>query len=218
MTTTKNHEWQFELTGGRVCLDFANTLGASREHPREYLGSYEDLVAWSRQAGVLTDGEARRLIREARHRPGDAAATLARAVTLREAIFRAFARVTEGRSPEANDVAALNAALAQALPQLRIEASRDGFTWTWHAEAGDLDRMLWTVARSAADLLVSEDERGRVRRCAGTDCDWLFMDMSRNSSRRWCDMSSCGNRAKAHRYYERLKRAGTRAGSPDSRP
>ena len=218
MTMTKNHERQFDLTAGRICLDFTNTLGGSREHPKEYLGGYEDLVAWSRQAGALTDGEARRLIREARQRPGDAAATLARAVTLREAIFGTFARVTEERPPEATDVAALNGALVRALPHLRIEASGDGFTWTWHAEAGDFDRMLWTVARSAADLLVSDDERGRVRRCAGTDCDWLFMDMSRNSSRRWCDMRSCGNRAKAHRYYERLKRAGTRSGSPAPRP
>jgi predicted RNA-binding Zn ribbon-like protein len=209
MTTSKTEERQFDLSGGRLCLDFSNTLGASREHPREYLGSYDDLVAWSRQTGVLTDGEARRLIQEARRRPGDAAAALARAVTLREAIFRIFARVTDGRSPEAGDVAALNSALEHALPRLRIEASRDGFSWAWHAGAGDLDRMLWAVARSSADLLVSEDERARVRRCAGTDCDWLFMDMSRNASRLWCDMRSCGNRAKEHRYYERQKRAGT---------
>jgi predicted RNA-binding Zn ribbon-like protein len=211
MITSKSDERQFDLTGGRVCLDFTNTLVGSREHPKENLESYDDLVAWSRQSGVLTDGEARRLVREARQRPGDAAATLFQALTLRETIFRTFARVAEGRSPDADDIAALNAALAHALPHLRIETSGDAFSWTWHAEAGDLDRMLWTVARSAADLLVSQDERGRVRRCAGTDCDWLFMDTSRNSSRRWCDMRSCGNRAKAHRYYERQKRTGARA-------
>ncbi len=48
-------------------------------------------------------------------------------------------------------------------------------------------------------------ERDRVRRCGGANCDWLFMHNSRNHSRRWCDMGSCGNRAKARRYYARHK-------------
>ncbi|MCL4370559.1 MAG: CGNR zinc finger domain-containing protein [Chloroflexi bacterium] len=68
--------------------------------------------------------------------------------------------------------------------------------------------MLWPVARSAGELLTSS-ELGRVRKCAGYPCGRLFLDTSRNQSRRWCDMKSCGNLAKARRHYARI-RAGTR--------
>lgn len=196
----------FDLTGGDVCLDFANTLGGSRESPREYLTRYEDLVAWSRQAGITTDIEARHLLREARRNPEGSAATLVEARDLREAIYRIFAAVAGGVPSKADDLAVLNAALVRALPHLRVETSGDGFAWRWEAEAGELDRALWVVARAAADLLVSEETRARVRKCGGTGCDWLFLDASRNHSRRWCDMKSCGNRAKARRYYERKQR------------
>jgi predicted RNA-binding Zn ribbon-like protein len=65
-----------------------------------------------------------------------------------------------------------------------------------------MDQMLWPVARSAAELLTSE-RAGRVRECASETCSWLFLDGSRNGRRKWCDMASCGNRAKARRYYAR---------------
>jgi predicted RNA-binding Zn ribbon-like protein len=69
----------------------------------------------------------------------------------------------------------------------------------------ELDRMLWPVARSAADTLTSGDLK-RVRRCARQGCDWLFVDTSKNRSRRWCSMSMCGSRVKAGRYYRRVKK------------
>jgi predicted RNA-binding Zn ribbon-like protein len=64
----------------------------------------------------------------------------------------------------------------------------------------------WWVARSAAELLTSK-ELTSVRECAGYDCGRLFMDGTKNRSRRWCDMASCGNRAKGRRHYERRKAA-----------
>jgi predicted RNA-binding Zn ribbon-like protein len=80
----------------------------------------------------------------------------------------------------------------------------DGFVWDWHEVDGVLELPIWIVARSAADLLVSS-ELERVRECAGEKCDWLFLDASRNQSRRWCDMAACGNRAKAQRNYARRR-------------
>jgi predicted RNA-binding Zn ribbon-like protein len=65
-----------------------------------------------------------------------------------------------------------------------------------------LDWILNPLIRSAADLLVS-DELKRVKRCGDPACGWLFLDTSRNKSRRWCDMSDCGNRAKASRFYKK---------------
>lgn len=203
-------EYVFELSGGRLCLDFANTVSNRHgERPRERLLGYRDLVSWSRQAGVLADREAERLVRDAAGRPAEATAVLGRAVALRNAIYRTFSAVAAGRRPDAGDLAALTAALAEATARSRIVPAADGFAWDWSGEGGALDRMLWPVAKSAADLLTSDDVRA-VRECASDTCTWLFMDTSRNRSRRWCDMRSCGNRAKVRRHRAR-RRATSRA-------
>jgi predicted RNA-binding Zn ribbon-like protein len=192
----------FDLSGGRLCLDFVNTVSGSRARPTERLNSYQDLVSWGRQAGALGEREARHLQQAARRSPGDAARVLADAIGFREVLYRVFGAAASLRPPDPRDVDALNGVLSRALARQRIERQPGGFAWGWADDADALDRMLWPVARSAADLLVSPDLM-RVRQCAGANCDWLFMDMSRNRSRRWCDMKGCGNREKARRYYER---------------
>ena len=206
MVQLRPDEHIFEFKGGRLCLDFANTVGGRRAHPTEFLNRYADLVAWGRQAGVLSDGEARRLMRLAAQRPADAARTLADAIALREALYRVFSSAAGGPAVAA-DLEILNSALRRAMSHLRIVPGAREFAWTWDAEEGALDRVLWSVVRSAADLLAS-DEVLRVARCAAQDCDWLFLDTSRNRSRRWCDMRDCGNRAKARRHYARKKASG----------
>ncbi len=94
--------------------------------------------------------------------------------------------------------------LAEALARLRLELTSDGARWVLRHDSAALDSPLWSIARSAADLLTS-DELARVRECDGLDCTWLFLDCSRSRSRRWCSMASCGNRAKARRHYHRRK-------------
>lgn len=188
-----------------MCLDFANTVSAHVEgQDREYLSTYGELVAWSRHAGILTGDDANALMSGATRCPDSAAAVLKRAVALREVIYRTFSALAAQRQPTPPDLAALNAALRDALHRLELRPSAGGFEWTW-AEARDaLDWMLWPIVRSAADLLTSED-LDRVRECAREGCDWLFVDTSKNRSRRWCSMSLCGSRVKARRYYRRGK-------------
>jgi predicted RNA-binding Zn ribbon-like protein len=195
----------FEFSGGLPCLDFVNTLsGRLKDRPRERLRVYSDLISWGRQAGLLTDLEAQRLIREARRRPAQAATVLERAVGLREALYRLFSVAASGRVPNEDDLAALNAVLSVALSRSRIVLTDGGFGWDWADREDSLERALWPVARSAAQLLTS-GELARVRECAETSCAWLFLDTSRNRSRQWCDMRACGNRAKARRHYARRK-------------
>ena len=188
-----------------LCLDFINTISwRTSDHPQDSLTSYSDLVKWGWQAGVITEREARQLLREGASRPKEANTVFARAVQMRGAIYRIFSALAADRRPETADLDLLNDALSQALSRLRVKSRTEGFTWSWADTDGTLDRVLWPVARSAAELLVS-DELSRVRECAGEGCGWLFVDVSRNRLRRWCDMKSCGNRAKARRYYERVK-------------
>ena len=194
----------FDFSGGELCLDFANTHGGSRVRPKERLTSYQDLLAWGSQAGILNDEDVRYLGRIAAEHPRKAEAALGDAVALREALFRIIAAVIARTPPAEGDLATLNAALPRALHHLRVAPRAAGCEWEWAGEEGALDRMLWPIARSAADLLVSSEVQ-RVRRCAGENCDWLFLDTTRNRSRRWCDMRTCGNRAKARRSYARKK-------------
>lgn len=198
-----------EMLGGRLCLDFANTVHCYREDDiLDELKSYADLVAWSRQAGVISEREARRLLRKAAEHPLKADKVFERAKALRNAIFRIFAAIAKEQAPERDDLALLNTALAEAMMRARVVATADGFEWSWAEDERDaLEQMLWPIARSAADLLTS-DEVSRTRECGGDTCTWLFMDTSKNRSRRWCDMKGCGNRAKSRRHYER-RRAST---------
>jgi predicted RNA-binding Zn ribbon-like protein len=202
-------EHQFELTGGRACLDFVNTVSGDRGgHPRERLGGYADLLAWARQSCVLDAAHARRLLAEARRRPADADAILRDAIALREALYRVFTAVAERRDPPEEDLATTSASVARALAHRRLARGEDGFAFAWEDAPGALDAPLWRLASSAADLLTSRQELARVRVCGlheTHECSWVFLDTTKGRTRRWCSMKDCGNRAKARRHYARAR-------------
>ena len=203
MGKNKRTASNLELVGGRLCLDFANTLSTRSEgQSREYLTDYGQLVAWSQRTGILTGDATGVLLDSAASRPDLAAAALEQAIAVRETIYRVFSATADGREAEGDDLSALNRALHQALVRLEVVPSADTFHWSWVVGQDDLDYMLWPVVRSAADLLTSDDLL-RVRGCARGGCDWLFVDLSKNHSRRWCSMTMCGSRVKARRYYRR---------------
>jgi predicted RNA-binding Zn ribbon-like protein len=202
---------ELRLVGGRACLDFCNTLDP-RESPRarDFLRSYDDLVPWAERARLVAAAEARSLVAEARKRRA-AQAVFEEALVLREALFRVFASVAARELVDAADLEILNGVLQRAAVRARLTGSGPGFAWSW-SDDGDLERPLWLVARSAAELLTS-DELERLRKCAGQPCGWLFLDASKNRSRRWCSMESCGSRAKMRRLYARRRAASGRLGA-----
>lgn len=204
------------LLGGALCLDFTNTAGwRGQPESDTLLRDYEDLVAWARHAGALDARQGRNLLKKAASEPGHARTVQKKAIVLREALYRTLSSLAAGRRADSVDLETINAAVADAYCHLRLApcpSSGAGFVWDWHEADGALELPIWIIARSAADLLVSP-ELERVRECAGDDCDWLFLDASRNRSRRWCDMANCGNRAKARRNYERRRGSAKRAGS-----
>jgi predicted RNA-binding Zn ribbon-like protein len=200
---------RFELRGGVVSLDFVNTVGwRLAEYPSEYLGSYGDLLDWGRQAGLLALEEAEGLSRRATLDPEGARETLSRALALREALHRMISGAIAGESQNESDLSALNRELSIALSHLRVIAADGAYGWGWDRSGDDgearLDSPLWPVAQSAAELLTSE-RLGRVKLCAGEGCGWIFLDESRNSSRRWCDSRDCGNRERVRRHLARKR-------------
>lgn len=201
----------FDLTlTGQVSLDLVNTLDwRSSEAPGELLNSYSDLLRWARHTGAIREREARALASEAAKHPKKASAVLTRAVALRETLFHLFSAAADGRQAAASDVDALNLSLSDALSRLRLRPTKEGYQWEWEGSDGgevDLERVLWPVVRAAGELLTS-GQLTLLRRCPGEGCAWLFLDTSRNKSRRWCSMEVCGNRSKARRHYEQVRAA-----------
>jgi predicted RNA-binding Zn ribbon-like protein len=136
-------------------------------------------------------------------------------------MFRLFAAWAAGARPGDEawrhegvdaDLATVQSGLPEALAHQKVEAqaAKNGdtdaaFHWAWD-ESDDLAAPLWPVLRSAAQVLTGDDLT-RVRECDSDSCRWLFLDCSRNRSRRWCDMQVCGNRAKARRHYRRQQKS-----------
>jgi predicted RNA-binding Zn ribbon-like protein len=205
MLEFNTHAGNVRLIGGRLCLDFVNTVDCHTcARPKEYLIDYPALVVWGRHAGLLLDRAADRLLASAERRPDEAAAALARAVRFRNALYRILSGAAKSQAgmPEAIDT--LNCVLAEASAGAAIIQAAAGFGWDWSGEAIRLDQLLGPLAWSAAELLTSAD-LALVRECEGERCSWLFLDTSRNHTRRWCSMVDCGNRAKARRYYAQRK-------------
>ncbi|MGE3491219.1 MAG: ABATE domain-containing protein [Vicinamibacterales bacterium] len=180
-------------------LAFVNTLsGRPTAAPSERLVSYEALVAWAREQHLLPAAAADRLLAQGRKHPHQAAAVLARARELREALNGLATAIDAGRIPAPAVLDTISHFLAAAYAHGRL-VPHDG-ALQWVADTDDeLDRVLWEIGRAAGRLVLSP-RLGRVRACAAGDCGWWFVDDTKNRSRRWCDMKLCGNREKLRRF------------------
>jgi predicted RNA-binding Zn ribbon-like protein len=203
--TARQNEFQFDLTGGQPALDLANTI-SRRDHPEacaEHLANYADLVSFAIQDKILSKKQGNELRSFAEKNRSAASRSFRRAIILREAIYVVFAAAGRGMKAPKRELQIVNDYALEGLRQRYLAASNGGFRWEWETKGRNLlDRIIWPVAQAAADLLTS-DQLKLVRWCEAPDCQWLFLDHSRNRSRRWCDMQSCGNRAKARRHYRR---------------
>ena len=199
-------EETLNLSEDRLCLDFTNTVGwHASPKPQEHLNSYQDLLDWSLEKRLITDLEANLLQQQASLYPGEAQTVLERAIELREGIYRIFLAIIHHTAAQPGDLDLLNDWLTTGISHINLRPDGKGFAWGWTDDEKALDQMLWWAALSAANLLASED-LAQVGECADDrGCGWLFLDTSRNHSRRWCAMNDCGNRAKSRRHYEKIQ-------------
>ncbi len=183
-------------------LAFVNTLSARpTAAPIERLESYQALVTWAREQHLVSAAAAERLSGEARRHPHQAAAVLARAKDFREALNGLAVAIDAGRQPSHDVLKTIGECLAGAYANARLVPHEGSLQWVASAE-DDLDRVLWEIGRAAGRLVISP-RLGRVRACAASDCGWWFLDDTKNRSRRWCDMTLCGNREKLRRFRAR---------------
>jgi predicted RNA-binding Zn ribbon-like protein len=196
---------QFRFIGGHPVLDFVNTVGGSRFiNPKEKVQASGDLLAWAVQAGVLSPPEAARIARDAAARPAEAARALERTLAFRELVYRVLLPLAGGNPAPADDLEALDAEIHRAWAARRLAQTAEGLRWG-QPDATHLEALVPRLALAAAELLTGPGFT-RMRVCEDTDgCGWLFLDQTRNHSRRWCEMESCGNKHKARRHYARVR-------------
>jgi len=195
------------LKSGHPVLEFTNTVSNhASEQPGEKLFKYEDLLSWAKRIGLMRSEQVELLSQMSTGQPEKAAAVFAKSLELREAIYRIFVAQTKGKFPVDADLAMLNSVLAPLTNGAQVLHRSGKYEWQWNFDENALEAPLWIVALSAVDLLTSENLKW-VGQCADEDgCGWLFVDTSKNHSRRWCDINDCGNRAKQRRYQKRTQR------------
>jgi predicted RNA-binding Zn ribbon-like protein len=193
--------------GNHLALDFVNTIGGLRDQPPspddELLDSYEDLLVWCERLGVISDADRRKLGRAAARDEKAARRALRRARELRELLYATFRPLADGSEPPAELLERLRDADRDALATARLAPDDTAMRWTWPAP-DQLDDPLRPITHAAVELLTG-GQLEHLKICG--NCRWLFLDQSRNHSRRWCSMNECGTQMKQRRFVERRRRS-----------
>jgi len=198
---------QFDLVAGALCLDFINTLDDRfSSQPKELLTSYLELARFGEDTEILSDLQVDRLMTKSMQYKEDAQGALESAIEMREAMYKVFWALVQKQPVPRGPLMILNGYAQEAARHMSVVPHDGHFEWQFDSERHDFKAPLWPIARSAAELLASNRVQF-VRACASKTCEWLFLDESKNHRRRWCDMTKCGNRAKAKRFYTRRKKA-----------
>ena len=190
------------FVAGALCLDFVNTVGGIRTGVHDdKLQTYDDLVAWAVHGGAIPQEQGSTLKSLGHRRSEMSARTLGEAKALRESLHGIFSAALKQQAPSKQAFEFVNQRLGLAMSHARIKRAAEKYEWTWEPPEM-LDAPLWPVVHNAGELLASES-LDRLRECASDTCGWLFLDLTKNGSRRWCAMSGCGNRAKVRRFRDR---------------
>ncbi len=190
-----------ELVGGALCLDFVNTINSRRNPEHDYLMQYSDLAEWAAKLGILTPTQTSQLQKRARQNIHEAENALLAARTLRDLLYRLFSNVVQDSQPETKDLEVFTIFYGESISRGQFVKLETHYQTSWNFDEA-LESVLWPIIHSAGELLLSE-ELGQVKECPG--CGWLFLDTSKNQSRRWCSMNTCGARDKMRRYHKRQR-------------
>jgi predicted RNA-binding Zn ribbon-like protein len=193
----------FKLLAGHPALELVNTLDLRfSTDVQDLIPTYGDLLRLTAQLQLLSDQQARKLTRSVEAQ--EAKRVLAGTVELREALAAVFYGRIEGGKPPARQLEILEKHFHTAAQHLSLKAGESHLIWSWPSTEQHPEIPLWKLAQAASDLLLSSDAE-LVKDCGDPTCRWLFLDVSKNHTRRWCDMKTCGNRMKARRHQARYQ-------------
>lgn len=196
----------FELIGGDVTLDLINTLDHRfRESgPEELLVDFDDLLQFLTQSGVLSASESRSLKRSTT--AAESVKLVSQVRELRELLAHILYPIVNGQKPPPEAVKALELQFKSVSAHRVLELKEGRLVWKWPKALDSPEVVVWKLVQSAEELLLS-DRISLLRHCVSGTCRWLFLDTSKNHTRRWCNMKICGNRMKAKRFH--AKQIGT---------
>ncbi len=206
MVDDKKHSGNLTLLGGRLCLDFINTLDwRGRDLPVEYINSYADVIQWAAYIKIITSAQKKKIISLAGKNKEIANEAFEKSIELRELLHTIFKSVEKGKKIKNKFLNMLNNYLHHTCSCIEIKDLTNDFELEAYVNPKDLISLLNPIVWDAVRLLTSLD-RLRIKSCTDKMCGWMFLDVSKNKSRQWCDMKSCGNRAKARKFYKRKKK------------
>jgi predicted RNA-binding Zn ribbon-like protein len=187
--------------GGTLCLDFINANIPSQTTPPNSIVpyTYTDLTSWGLEIGFLSIEQARQLERLAKRNTEHASNTMRRNNHMRQILHRIFSSLAAHLEPAEGDLEKLLEAHTRAVAAATLVSVGGVYKLHW-AVKNDTEIILHAISHDAIRLL-GDATLERVKACP--DCGWLFLDLSRNGSRRWCSMDTCGARDKMRRYYQR---------------
>jgi len=210
MSKIKTNKWKF--IGGRLCLDFVNTVGGRKKHEEkpfpenivinDKLQNFNDLVAWGKDSGIFTEAEEKYFLNM--YEKNEQEKFFKKAIELRESLFKIIYNLINKKEPEESAIQILNREYSAANANKKLVYAENKIERRFSKDPLNPDYLVWLIAESAVKLL-SSDLLSRVKICSGDDCGWLFLDTSKNKSRQWCDMRDCGNLAKVRRFREKQK-------------
>ena len=189
------------LVGGALCLDFVNTINSRRNPEHDYLMKYSDLVEWATKLGILSSTQDNYFQKRARQNLHEAENALLAARTLRDLLYHLFSKAAGGSEPHKKDLDIFTVFYGESISRGRFVKRERHYGTAWSFDEA-LESPLWPIIHSAGELLLSQ-ELDQVKECPG--CGWLFLDTSKNQSRRWCSMNTCGARDKMRRYHKRQR-------------
>ncbi len=192
-----------ELDGGRLCLDFVNSVANRREKPvPDYLNNFGDLVTWGVRLAIVTVNNAKQLDRRAEKHPKEALAFFKEIIEFRENLYKLFYTLMNSEKVPSPVLDKFNEQVARCFSKLEIKQTKDGFEEGYQLDPDDFFRILLPVVNDSYEFLLSQPG-ARLKECPS--CGWLFYDSTKNGKRRWCSMKSCGSNVKALEWYRRKR-------------
>jgi len=188
---------------GNLSLDYVNTIHDRHEEPiRNLLHSYLDLVTWVYFADAINNSQKERLLQMGWENQQDANRVYTDSLQLREAFYDFVFNMINRKEVSPASMQLIKNWIYKTFSNIELIQSNDGFSLDWNIENIGIESILWPIVRSFADLVTTVD-RNRLKQCS--NCGYLFVDNSKNKSRRWCSMEICGNRVKARRHAKKTR-------------
>lgn len=192
------------LDGGCMCFDFVNTVHSRRQEPQhDYLTAYTDLLTLCARTETMPAKRLDTLKNFAKSNPQEANETLEEIIKYRELLYQLFTKVAAAKPIGREVLNQFNVLLSKSLSKIRLVADGVEVEKGWNESKINLKEPVWRIIKSGYDILMEQPQE-RIKECEA--CGWLFLDQSKNRSRRWCNMQTCGSAYKAKKYYHRKKK------------